>query len=117
MKEQDSQRMAVGDIVIDKLSKSIMKGKKSIFFGRQRIIPFSDVLHVHASSNKMTISGSWGSGEVTIWETIVELPGHNMVLIDGITEQYPERLVVAKSSSKEAMFALADRINNFIGRK
>ena len=53
----------------------------------------------------------------TYWETVLELPGHNIVLIDGVAQQYPERLVVAKSDSKEDMLNLAGEIEKYLGRK
>lgn len=44
--ELTSQRMVVGAIIIDKPTKSIITGRKFVFFGRRDIIPFSDVLGV-----------------------------------------------------------------------
>ncbi len=113
-RELASQRMVVGNIIIDKPTKSIMTGKKFILFGRRRIIPFSDVLHVRASSNTRT--NPYG-GDETYWETILELSGHNTVLIDGIAQQYPERLIIAESANKEAMVYLADEIKKYLGRE
>ena len=106
--------MVVGNIIMDKPTKSIIIGKKFIFFGRRRIIPFSDILHVHASSNT-----SYGgtSAETTYWETVLELPGHNAVVIDGIAQQYPERLKIAESTNNEDMVYLAGEIEKYLGIK
>jgi len=114
IREGTSQRMVVGNIIIDKPTKSIITRKKFIFFGRRRIIPFSDVLHVRASSNTRT--NPYG-GDETYWETVLELPGHNTVLIDGIAQQYPERLIIAESIRREDMVYLAGEIEKYLGRK
>ncbi|MBA7625774.1 hypothetical protein ES703_33206 [subsurface metagenome] len=131
IKEQNEQRMVISGIfdkvVIDKTTKIITARKMHSFF-RKRTISFSDVLHVRASSNTKTVDRFFPIGrhygpadplwtkEVTYWETILELPGHKTVIINGTSQQYPERFVIDESTKKEAMVYLADEINKYLGR-
>ena len=119
------QYMVIGGffdkVIIDKATKTItVRNAHSLF--RKRVIPFSDVLHVRASANTRTVYrftnipyvGSrlslWAQDK-TYWETVLELPGHKKVMINGIAQQYPERLVIGQSSKREPMVNLADEIN------
>ena len=132
IKEQNDQYMVIGGffdkVVIDKATKTITARKVSSLF-MKRVIPFSDVLHVRASPNTKTVDRFFPTGrhygtanplwtkEVTYWETVLELPGHQTVIINGISQQYPERFVIDESSNKEPMVDLADEINKYLGRK
>jgi len=115
-------------VLIDKMTKTITARKMHSLF-KKRTIPFSDVLRIHASSNVRKGRGSnqterfflgrrtaQSISEQTYWETVIELPGHKTVVINGISQQYPERFVIDDSVKKEAMVYMADEINKFMSR-
>ena len=112
------------NVFIDKTTITISARKMHSFF-RTRVIPFSDVLRIYATSNTRTVRKSRYLGDLgrvrwredeEFWETVLELPGHKTVVINGISQQYPERFVIDQSKTKEAMTYLADEINKFMGR-
>ena len=117
VKEQKSQRVKVRNIIIDKSTKSIITRRKFIFFGKRRIIPFSDVIKVHVLLYKRRedlidtiLKGMWYLGPMTVynhWETFLELSGR----------KHPDRLRIAVSKNLKDMVYLTNTIEKFLGRK
>ena len=108
IKEQSSQRMVVGNIIIDKQTKSIIsRWKKFVFFGRRMIIPFSRVgvgsITVERKTGHMTQSGGGGY----FWRVSLKY---------GVPRVGVKKLTITESGNEEKMRRLADKISKFIGK-
>jgi len=109
-------------VVIDKTTKTITVRKVHSLF-RQRVIPFSDILRIHASPNtrKKRRSKDLGNGNrlywesnKTYWETVLELRNRKKAIINSASQQYTERLIIDESTHKSTMVYLAGEITKYL---
>ena len=105
IREGTSQRMVVGNIIIDKPTKSIITRKKFIFFGRRRIIPFSDVLGVMLYEKPLSVG------------QYLTVPGIQLC-INYTGEKHMKTLVIKheREDRRAALSNLAAEILKFIGK-
>lgn len=104
--------MKIGNITIDEPTKSIITGRKFIFFGKRRIIPFSDVVQVRVAERAAThydIDGGRPRDLVTViyYDTVIVFLGHKK-------RRHEVLRISGFKSWKEADY-LADEIKKYIG--